>query len=88
MISDSDRQQTTNLKQMTGGGNGLVRVGNISSAGGAGRGYCCACGPILCPGNCTSPNTLNMAGDFGKRRQELDMERLRQTISGDHAIKY
>ena len=66
MISDSDRQQTTNLKQMTGGGNGLVRVGNISSAGGAGRGYCCACGPILCPGNCASPNTINMAGDSGE----------------------
>ena len=65
MISDSDRQQTTNLKQMTGGGNGLVRVGNISSAGGAGRGYCCACGPILCPGNCASPNTINMADGWG-----------------------
>ena len=40
-----------------------MRVGNISSAGGAGRGYCCACGPILCPANCASPNTINMAGD-------------------------
>ena len=64
MTSDSERQQTTNLKQMTDG-NGLVRVGNILSAGGAGAGLLLLCmWTYISPaGNCVSPNTINMVGE-------------------------
>ena len=64
MTSDSDRQQTTNLKQMTDG-NGLVRVGNILSAGGAGAGLLLLCmWTYISPaGNCASPNAINMIGE-------------------------
>ena len=53
---------------MTGGGNGLVRVGNTPSAGGAGAGA--GVGLLLCmwtyispAGNCASPNAINMVGE-------------------------
>ena len=63
MTSDSDGQQTTNLKQMTDG-NGLVRVGNILSAGGAGAGLLLCMWTYISPaGNCASPNAINMVGE-------------------------
>ena len=51
---------------MTGGGNGLVRVGNIPSAGGAGAGLLLLCMWTYIMsrcGNCASPNAINMVGE-------------------------
>ena len=48
------------------GGSGLVRVGNILSAGGAGAGLllCMWMWTYISPaGNCASPNAINMVGE-------------------------